>query len=241
MHWDDGQYVAVDPTDWRTVYSEGTRARFAWWTPWATPTASAAADAAQHRQLRGGDRQGPGGARRGAGAALQLDVALHHFAARSQGGVLRHQLPAEDRGQGRDLADREPGSFEERPVEKQQRHRAASRRNRPAPKGYATIYSVSESPLVEGRDLGRHRRRQRVGDARRRRALDRGRRRHPGRAEGPVGEPRGGVGGRREHRVRVLRRPSQRQSRRLAVPHHRRRQDAGPTSRAGWRRISRCT
>ena len=25
MHWDDGQYVAVDPTDWRTVYSEGTQ------------------------------------------------------------------------------------------------------------------------------------------------------------------------------------------------------------------------
>ncbi|HEY2015678.1 MAG TPA: hypothetical protein VGH38_19375, partial [Bryobacteraceae bacterium] len=28
MHWDDGQYVAVDPTDWRTVYSEGTVASF---------------------------------------------------------------------------------------------------------------------------------------------------------------------------------------------------------------------
>ena len=28
MHWDDGQYVAVDPTDWRTVYSEGTQGTF---------------------------------------------------------------------------------------------------------------------------------------------------------------------------------------------------------------------
>ncbi|HTR77555.1 MAG TPA: hypothetical protein VMH39_05575, partial [Gemmatimonadaceae bacterium] len=28
MHWDDGQYVAVDPTDWRTVYSEGTEGSF---------------------------------------------------------------------------------------------------------------------------------------------------------------------------------------------------------------------
>jgi photosystem II stability/assembly factor-like uncharacterized protein len=28
MHWDDGQYVAVDPTDWRTIYSEGTEGTF---------------------------------------------------------------------------------------------------------------------------------------------------------------------------------------------------------------------
>lgn len=28
MHWDDGQYVAVDPTNWRTVYSEGTEGTF---------------------------------------------------------------------------------------------------------------------------------------------------------------------------------------------------------------------
>jgi photosystem II stability/assembly factor-like uncharacterized protein len=28
MHWDDGQYIAVDPTDWRTVYSEGTQGTF---------------------------------------------------------------------------------------------------------------------------------------------------------------------------------------------------------------------
>lgn len=28
MHWDDGQYVAVDPTNWRTVYSEGTEGAF---------------------------------------------------------------------------------------------------------------------------------------------------------------------------------------------------------------------
>jgi photosystem II stability/assembly factor-like uncharacterized protein len=28
MHWDDGQYVAVDPTDWRTIYSEGTQGSF---------------------------------------------------------------------------------------------------------------------------------------------------------------------------------------------------------------------
>ncbi len=28
MHWDDGQYVEIDPTDWRTVYSEGTQGSF---------------------------------------------------------------------------------------------------------------------------------------------------------------------------------------------------------------------
>lgn len=28
LHWDDGQYVAVDPRDWRMVYSEGTQASF---------------------------------------------------------------------------------------------------------------------------------------------------------------------------------------------------------------------
>lgn len=28
MHWDDGQYVAVDPTNWRIIYSEGTDGRF---------------------------------------------------------------------------------------------------------------------------------------------------------------------------------------------------------------------
>ena len=28
MHWDDGQYVAVDPADWRTVYSAGTQGSF---------------------------------------------------------------------------------------------------------------------------------------------------------------------------------------------------------------------
>lgn len=28
VHWDDGQYVAVDPTNWRLVYSEGTQGTF---------------------------------------------------------------------------------------------------------------------------------------------------------------------------------------------------------------------
>lgn len=28
MHWDDGQYAAVDPDDWRVVYSEGTNGTF---------------------------------------------------------------------------------------------------------------------------------------------------------------------------------------------------------------------
>ncbi|MDP1889894.1 MAG: hypothetical protein Q8K55_03300, partial [Gemmatimonadaceae bacterium] len=28
LHWDDGQYIAIDPTDWRTVYSQGTNASF---------------------------------------------------------------------------------------------------------------------------------------------------------------------------------------------------------------------
>lgn len=28
MHWDDGQYVAVDPTNWRRIYSEGTQGTF---------------------------------------------------------------------------------------------------------------------------------------------------------------------------------------------------------------------
>jgi photosystem II stability/assembly factor-like uncharacterized protein len=28
MHWDDGQYVAVDPRNWRVIYSEGTQGSF---------------------------------------------------------------------------------------------------------------------------------------------------------------------------------------------------------------------
>jgi photosystem II stability/assembly factor-like uncharacterized protein len=28
LHWDDGQYIAIDPYDWRTVYSEGTGGSF---------------------------------------------------------------------------------------------------------------------------------------------------------------------------------------------------------------------
>jgi photosystem II stability/assembly factor-like uncharacterized protein len=28
LHWDDGQYIAIDPNDYRTVYSEGTNASF---------------------------------------------------------------------------------------------------------------------------------------------------------------------------------------------------------------------
>jgi photosystem II stability/assembly factor-like uncharacterized protein len=28
LHWDDGQYIAIDPNDWRTVYSEGTGGSF---------------------------------------------------------------------------------------------------------------------------------------------------------------------------------------------------------------------
>ncbi|MGH3167034.1 MAG: WD40/YVTN/BNR-like repeat-containing protein, partial [Trebonia sp.] len=28
MHWDDGQYAAVDPTNWRVIYSEGTNGTF---------------------------------------------------------------------------------------------------------------------------------------------------------------------------------------------------------------------
>lgn len=55
MYWDNGPYVAVDPTDWRTVYSEGTQGTF-----------------------------------------RVVDRALHHFAARSKGAVLRHEPPAED-------------------------------------------------------------------------------------------------------------------------------------------------
>ena len=58
----------------------------------------AAAHAAQHRELSGCHREGPGRGRRRPGDPLQLDLALHRVAARSQGGLLRHQLPAEDHG-----------------------------------------------------------------------------------------------------------------------------------------------
>ena len=45
---------------------------------------------------------------------------------------------------------------------------------------HTTIYSIAESPKDARRDLGRHRRRQRAGDAGWRQDLDERRRQHPG-------------------------------------------------------------
>jgi hypothetical protein len=80
MHWDDGQYVAVDPTDWRTIYSEGTERHLPRGrshraqrhvTPRHTP---------KHRQFAGNDRQSARRGGRSQTGARQLDYAVPHFA-----------------------------------------------------------------------------------------------------------------------------------------------------------------
>ena len=65
--------------------------------------------------------------------------------------------------------------------------RAASPSTTPSAEMHTTIYAISESPKNAQRDLGRHRRRQRAGHARRRQDVDERRRQRHGPAEERVG------------------------------------------------------
>ena len=72
---------------------------------------------------------------------------------------------------------------------------------------YGTIVTVAESPLDPGRDLGRHRRRQRADHAQRRRDVGGSREEPDGSpVEGSLHQPRRAVAPRAGHRLRVGRR-----------------------------------
>ena len=70
---------------------------------------------------------------------------------------------------------------------------------------HTTIYAIAESPQGPERHLGRHRRRQPAGHARRRQDLDERRRQHRGTAEERLGVVGRGRPLRRRHRVRHVR------------------------------------
>ncbi len=121
LHWDDGQYVAVDPRDWRTVYSEGTQASFRVVDPVGHTDTDRRITRSENCQFQG--RSSTCKKRRSASAtSLQLVFAVHPLAARSRRPVLRIQLSAQVNRQGRDVEGDQQGSVETRSIEERSRN-----------------------------------------------------------------------------------------------------------------------
>ena len=97
---------------------------------------------------------------------------------------------------------------------------------------HTTIYSISESPRNGQRHLGRHRRRQPAGHARRRQDLDQRRRQRARPAQGILGLLGRSQPLRRRHGLRRLRPPHLRRHEPVRLQDHRLRQDLDAASSA---------
>ena len=208
FHSGDGFHTTVDPEDWRIVYTE-------------TQNGSVRRLDATFRQVGDGVSPRPATimnyedvtAREGARAAvpLQLELAADPLAARFEDAVPRRQLPDAQHEPRRIVGDHQPGSVHEgsrsSPADRRRRWASAAAR-RTTPRSSPS----SNPPLMRGLDLGRHRRWERAGDARRGQDVDERAPEHPAHAgaAGHVGQPRRAVALRCRHRVRVVRRSSPR-------------------------------
>jgi photosystem II stability/assembly factor-like uncharacterized protein len=148
LHWDDGQYVAVDPRDWRTVYSEGTQASFRVVDPIGHTDNRREITAANIVNFRdvapAGDSSSPL-------APLRFNWTSPYIISPHNPDVLyygsNYLLKSTDKGItwkaiSKDLSKHDPS--------KNQVGTGGITPDATGAEGYATIYSVSESPVAKG-------------------------------------------------------------------------------------------
>jgi photosystem II stability/assembly factor-like uncharacterized protein len=149
MHWDDGQYVAVDPTDWRTVYSEGTAGSFRVVDPIGhTDTARRATpqNIANFREATGTDPASPDAAQ-----TLRFNWTTPFIISPHDPKVVyygtNYLLKTSDAGVtwqivSRDLSKNDPA--------KNHQGTGGLTPDDTGAESYATIYAISESPVAKG-------------------------------------------------------------------------------------------
>ena len=211
FHSGDGFHTTVDPNDWRTVYTEGQGgnirrldAVFRQVGKSITPNPRTVLNFKQVvPDFKGPDLRLPAQFRFNWSAPLILSP--HDSRTVYIGG--NYLFRSADRGDtwtiiSPDLSTNDP--------EKTKPATGGLTRESSGAETHCTIITVVESPIAPGSHLGRHRRWQRAGHARRREELVEREEEHPGRARRPVGEPRHAVALRRGDRLRHLRRPPER-------------------------------
>ena len=140
----------------------------------------------------------PARAARGREVPLQLELADPGLAPRPEDDLLRRQQPVRlaataatpGRSSRPDLTTSDNAKRDAQPIFGKTAKELLSRNDGVV--HFGTITTIAESPLQRRRAVGRHRRRQPAGLARRRRDLDERGRESPGRAEGHLREPRRG-------------------------------------------------
>jgi len=149
MHWDDGQYIAVDPTDWRTVYSEGTQGSFRVVDPLIHTDTSRRAtprNIINFKEATGKDPDAPDAAQ-----ALRFNWTTPFIISPHDPGVVyygaNYLLKTADKGVtwqivSPDLSKNDPA--------KNNKGTGGLTRDDSGAEAYATIYSISESPITKG-------------------------------------------------------------------------------------------
>jgi photosystem II stability/assembly factor-like uncharacterized protein len=149
MHWDDGQYIAVDPTDWRTVYSEGTEGTFRVVDPIGHTDTSRRAtpgNITNFKEAIGIDPTSPDAAQ-----ALRLNWTTPFIISPHDPKVLYYGanrlLMTSDKGVtwrivSPDLTKNDPT--------KNQKGTGGLTPDETGAEGYGTLYSISESPIAKG-------------------------------------------------------------------------------------------
>lgn len=149
MHWDDGQYVAVDPTDWRTIYSEGTEGTFRVVDPVGHKDISRRAtprNIINFQEMTGKAPDSPDAAKEIRTNWTAPFIISPHDPSVVYYGTNR-LLETTDKGLtwrivSPDLSRNDP--------EKNDKGTGGITPDETGAEGYATIYSVSESPLQKG-------------------------------------------------------------------------------------------
>jgi photosystem II stability/assembly factor-like uncharacterized protein len=149
MHWDDGMYAAVDPTDWRTVYSEGTAGSFRVIDPLTRSDTSRRAtpgNIVNFRQATGVDPGAPNAA-----DTLRTNWTTPFIISPHDSQVVyygtNYLLKTADKGVtweivSRDLSKNDPA--------KNQVGTGGITPDETGAESHGTIFSISESPLVRG-------------------------------------------------------------------------------------------
>ncbi len=149
VHWDDGQYCAVDPTDWRTVYSEGTAGTFRVVDPVGHTDTSRRATPRNIVNFAAATGKDPGAP--DAADALRFNWTTPFILSPHDPSVLyygtNYLLKTSDKGLtwqivSKDLSKNDPA--------KNQKGTGGLTPDETGAESYATIYSISESPLAKG-------------------------------------------------------------------------------------------
>jgi len=149
MHWDDGQYIAVDPTDWRTVYSEGTEGTFRVVDPIGhtdTPRRAIPGNIVNFKEATGKDPASPGAAE-----ALRLNWTTPFIISPHDPKVVyygaNYLLKTSDKGLTWRIVSPD---LSKNDATKNNIGTGGLTPDETGAEGYGTLYSVSESPIAKG-------------------------------------------------------------------------------------------